>query len=411
MFLFSAPKATVPGAEDDMARYIQTTNAHRGIDRRLRATLLLLVVAVLLIPVTLLAPHDVFGFGASTSAANIVSGTGGRVQAIGEMFSGSAAGRAMEIYFWQALAVALAGAALALSGAVFQGALKNALAAPSTLGVTAGGTLGTVIYTLLFMLPATETGVTIMKASEMAAYFENLDPLEYIITTQQRAFCSLVGCLIVVALVLIVAYVAGRGRVSKVGLIISGQVFAAIIAGVVEMVRFYIRDHGTEAQLSAMRNIVGGSFSSITGPMDVAIIVVPVVLGIAIIMLLRTRLNLLAFDEEEARSMGLSTNRTRNAVVIVCTVLTAVIISFCGAVGFVGFLVPHLARKIVGPDFRYYIPASICLGAAYLLIANAIMQMFTLFAGSIGTFTSIIGVIAFAYLAIKNRAKGNVDWV
>ena len=138
---------------------------------------------------------------------------------------------------------------------------------------------------------------------------------------------------------------------------------------------------------------------------------VPVILGIVIIMAMRYRLNLLAFNDEEAQSLGISVNVTRNTVIVVCTVLTAVIVSFVGSVGFVGFIVPHLARKMVGPDFRYYIPASICLGAAYLLVAFYLANMSGVFQGSVGTLTSIVGVVFFVVMAVRQRARGNADWI
>ena len=109
--------------------------------------------------------------------------------------------------------------------------------------------------------------------------------------------------------------------------------------------------------------------------------------------------------------MGISTMATRNFMVAICTIMTALVVSFCGTVGFVGFLIPHIARRIVGPDFRYYIPASICMGAIYLLLAHYIMNLGGFLAGSLGTFTSLIGVVFFIAVAIRQRARGNVDWI
>ena len=397
---------------DEVSVYNEQMDERYAMDRRLKVVVALLVAAVVLVPLTMVLPTHVLDTGSAEEAlAWAGTSLGGRIKAVSEIFSGTAAGSAMAIVLWQTLAVFLAGAALALNGAVYQGALKNALASPSTLGVMSGGTLGTVVYTLVFTFPQLEQGQDYILLSDAVARYAGMNVFEYIVATQMRALCSVAGCFLVVALVLLIAHIAGRGKVSKVGLLISGQVFSAVITSFVEMVRVYLRDNGTDAQYEAVRSIVGGGIDNVVTPLDVVLIAVPVAIGICIVMALRYRLNLLAFNDAEARSMGLSTTRTRNAVIVVCTILTAVIVSFCGSVGFVGFLVPHLVRKMVGPDFRYYIPASICMGAIYLLLAHYIMNLGGFLAGSLGTFTSLIGVVFFIVVAIRQRARGNVDWI
>ena len=298
-----------------------------------------------------------------------------------------------------------------MNGCIFQGALKNALASPSTLGVMSGGTLGTLVFTLLFGVPAAEETVRAVTASELQSQLDAMDLPTYIFATQGRAICSLVGCFAIVALVLLIAHIAGRGKVSKVALLIAGQVFTALIAGVIAVIRTWIIMYGTVDQQAAIQTIAGGSVSDIVGPTSLAALAVPIIIGTVIIMFMRQRLNLLAFNEDEARSMGLKTAFTRNLVIIVCTVLTGIVVSFVGAVGFVGFLVPHLARKVIGPDFRYLVPTSMLFGALFLLFANYLMNLTSLFSGSLGTLTSIVGIVFFIIVAVRERARGNVDWV
>ena len=382
------------------------------MDPRLRTTALLCVCAIVAIPLTSILPTHLFDFGGFDSSVALVGNSVmGRINALSQIGSGSAAGMAVMIYLSQIIAVAIAGAALALNGAVYQGAMKNALASPSTLGVMSGATLGNLAYTLLIALPSELEQDSFLRVSEIQEKMNSLTTLDYIMTAQGRTLCCLAGCAIVVALVLLVAFMAGRGRISKVGLLVTGQVFTAVIASIIEMVQFYLRDFGTESQQLAARSVVGGSFEHFYDLASVALMAVPVLVGIVIVMALRNRLNLLSFDDDEARSMGISVNSTRVAVIAVCTVLTAVIVSFCGSVGFVGFIVPHLARKLVGPDFRYFIPASIFLGALYLTVAYYLMNMSGIFQGSVGTFTSVIGVVFFAVMAVRQRARGNADWL
>ena len=419
---FAFGDAAVPGQESagkglvspdtPAAVYSEGQRGRFSLDPRLRTTVLLLVLAVILVPVSAVLPQHVFGYaGFNSSLAKLGSSLGGRIAALFQIGSGSAAGMAAEIYLCQILAVAIAGAALALNGAVYQGALKNALASPSTLGVMSGATLGNLVYTMFILFPMEQQQSSLLLVDETQSYLATLDPLAYLAATQGRVMLCIAGCAVSVALVLSVAFIAGRGRISKVGLLVTGQVFSAVVASVIEMAQYYLRDHGTEAQQQAIRSIVGGNFNNFIDWYDIMLLAVPVAIGAAIVLGMRNRLNLLAFDDEDARSMGINVNVTRNAVIAVCTVLTAVIVSFCGSVGFVGFLVPHLARKMVGPDFRFYIPASLCLGAAYLTIAYYLMNMSGLFQGSVGTFTSVIGLVWFAVMAVRQRARGNVDWL
>ena len=116
-----------------------------------------------------------------------------------------------------------------------------------------------------------QTQEAVRTVSELVDQQAQLDPFDYFVAAQAHALFSLAGCFVVVALVLAIAYIAGRGHVSKIGLLISGQVFTAIIQGVIDMIRYYIRDHGTEAQMTALRNAVGGGFENMWSPLQVPI--------------------------------------------------------------------------------------------------------------------------------------------
>ena len=398
--------------DDSVSVYAAQMNARYAMDHRKRTTIILLVLALVMIPLLVILPGSwLKGSEIANGVAGFAEHLGGRVTALGLWIQGSPDGVPMGIFFWQTATVAVVGAVLAMNGAVFQGALKNALASPTTLGVVSGGTLGSVIYTLLFEVPVTEEAVTYVYASELSEQLSALDPLQYFFAVQGRFLFSLVGCMVVTVLVLLVAYIAGRGKVSKVALIIAGQVFTAFASGVVTIIRYYVYYNGTDQQQAAIMGIMSGSVDNVMGFEDFALIAIPAVIGFAIILHMRFKLNLLAFDEAEAKSLGIKTNVTRNTVMIVCTVLTAVVVSFCGTVGFVGFLIPHIARRMVGPDFRFLLPCSACLGAVFLLLVNYVMHLGNFFSGSLGTFTSIIGAVFFFAMVVVQRRRGNVDWV
>ncbi|MBO4365635.1 MAG: iron ABC transporter permease [Eggerthellaceae bacterium] len=401
---------------DEVSVYNEQMDARFAMDPRSRTLLILTIAVIILIPLFVVTPTGwLTADGLANGLAGWIDTFQSNLRALGNWISGVPDGNGISIVFYQTLIVAIIGAALATNGAIYQGAMKNALASPSTLGVMSGGTLGTVIYLLVFMMPETgdllETGVEVTTASEVIAQFQDMSIPEYILTTQLRSLCSVVGCFVVVGLVLLIAYIAGKGKVSKSALIISGQVFSAVISGAIGVVRTYLTLYGTEAQVEAIRMSVGGSVNYVTNIVDVALIAIPLIIGFIIVMRLRFKLNLLAFGDEEARSLGISVNFTRNAVMIVCTIMTAVVVSFCGNVGFVGFLVPHVARKFVGPDLRYLVPASALVGSVYLLISNYVMSLGNILSSSLGTFTSLIGVIFFIVALVSQRRQGNADWV
>lgn len=400
------------GHKDEVSVYTAQMDAKNALDGRVRSILIAAVLTIVLIPLIIILPKGLLGSGSpGISPAYIVEAMAANITGLVNWLTGGPVTTGASILFWQIAALAFVGAALAVNGCVFQGALMNALAAPSTLGVMSGATLGTLVYTLAFGVPATAEIFTVIQASELREQLGQMDVGSYLFATQGRALCSMAGCFIAVGLVLLVAHIAGRGKVSKVALLIAGQVFAALITGVIAVIRTYLLFYGTEEQQQALLTIVGGDISTVTGPLSFAVLVVPLVVGIAIIMAMRFRLNLLAFGDEEAKSMGISTMRTRNTVILVCTALTGVVVSFVGAVGFVGFLVPHLARKVVGPDFRYLVPASALFGSVFLLVAYYLMQATSIFSGSLGTLTSLVGAVFFLIAVIRERARGNVDWV
>ncbi|MDO4502599.1 MAG: iron ABC transporter permease [Coriobacteriia bacterium] len=399
--------------QNEVSAYSAQMKARYAMDPRKRALIIMGVMVVVCALVFVILPTGwLTEEGMRRGLAGWIEALQMNLRAASNALSGVPDGNGLTIIFWRTLALVLVGATLAVNGAVYQGALKNALASPSTLGVMSGGTLGSVIYTLVFGTGAVAaSGVTSVANEEVAANMASLTTVDYIMATQLRAFFSLAGCFVIVGLVLLIAYIAGKGKVSKAALVIAGQVFAAVISGIVSVIRNYITYFGTEEQIQAMRTTVNGSIDSIMGPLEFLLIAVPLAIGLIYVFCMSSRLNLLAFNDEEAKSMGISVGMTRNSVILVCTVMTAVVVSFCGNVGFVGFLVPHLARKMVGPDLRFLIPASALVGSLYLLVSNYVMQMGNLLSGSLGSFTSIIGTIFFLVAIIQQRRRGNVDWI
>ena len=138
------------------------------------------------------------------------------------------------------------------------------------------------------------------------------------------------------------------------------------------------------------------------------LVAIPVLLAITAVMLMRSRLNLLVFGEDEARSMGIRVELTRNLMVGIVTFLTAIVISFCGQIGFVGFIIPHLARRFVGPDFRYLVPGSALLGAVCMMTVYYIATVIG-YSSNINFVTSLVGGTIFLIMIIRFRNKRYAD--
>ena len=128
-------------------------------------------------------------------------------------------------------------------------------------------------------------------------------------------------------------------------------------------------------------------------------------------MAIRPKLNSLTFSDEEARSMGLATRKTRALLVGTCTAMTAIVIAYCGNLGFLGFLIPHLTRSLVGPNFKYLIPASAVVGSLFLTLSYFVSSQWVEMSGATGMFTSIVGGLLFIIIALRSRNKRSVDFV
>lgn len=394
----------------EAAAYVAQLQQKKIHDRRVRVFATSLVIALVLLPVLTILPTGVFS-GNGMTLALFLEQTGTNIVVLANWITGGSVVSGISVVFLQMLAAGIVGAALALNGCIYQGALNNALASPSTLGVVSGGTLGTLAYTLVLGVPASVGTATIVQASDVQAQLDAMDIWTYVLESQARFLFSLVGCLIVVGLILCISHIAGRGKTSKVALLIAGQVFATLITGVEAVIKSYINFYGSLEQQEALASVVGGSINAISNWISLAVLAIPLVIGAIIIICMRGRLNVLAFDPDEAKTMGLSVTATRNFVIVVCTILTGVVVSMVGSIGFVGFIIPHIARRIVGPDFRFLVPVSMTFGAVFLMLCNYLMNMTGILTGALGVFTSLIGAVFFLVVVIKERRAGNVEWV
>ncbi len=258
----------------------------------------------------------------------------------------------IEMYYCQFLGVALAGAALAACGAAFQGVFKNVLAGPSTMGVMSGGSMGCMIYLLVFYGSSTVS----------------LDILPRLSGLLQPIF-TLAGCFGGVLLILAVSLIAGRGKVSSDTMVIAGTVFSGVISNIMLVIQYWIiANDPSDSRIEMLRLMMMGNFTQLTSLTAVMIMGIPILICLFVLLFCSGKMNLLSFGEEDAQAMGLNVRRYKNLMILTGTVLTAMVVAFCGRIGFIGFLVPLVVRRMTGPDMRKLLPAAMTFGALLMTL-------------------------------------------
>ncbi|MGN0077601.1 MAG: FecCD family ABC transporter permease [Coriobacteriales bacterium] len=387
----------------------QAAQGH-GLDPRARTVFIICVVFLCVYAAGIIVPKDMLnealhyaGYNQGYSLAWFVQSLQENVAGLAALLTGSAGsgspvGYQMLLY----VIVALTGAGMALSGAVYQGSFKNELVTPSALGVMGGSTLGMAVFIALFVR---DDGSGFAGLRSLFTGAGTGDALAGMWASYGLALCSFAGCLLVVGLVVFTMRVFNRGQMSGIGMILTGQVVGAVCGGIVNIVRYYFVYTNPEgAQAYALQQIQVSTFYRHFTLVDVVAILVPVLACFALIMSLNQKMMLLTLSEDEARALGADTGWIKVVLVGACTLLTAIIVSFCGHTGFIGFLAPHIARRLVGPNFKYLLPASMAVGAVFVLASYVLVQM-TLgpaYETVAGVFISIFGACVFLFTAIRS---------
>jgi iron complex transport system permease protein len=259
---------------------------------------------------------------------------------------------------------------LALSGAAYQGIFRNPMVSPDILGASSGAGLGAALGILL---------------SVSSAYVQVF---------------SFLGGLAAVSLSYCLSLRFSRGGDGRVlVLVLTGMVISALCASFTSLTK-YVAD--PYSKLPAITFWLMGGLSAI-GPSDLPRVGIPFVIGALPLCLLRWRFNILAFGDDEARSMGLNPTRLRLLSIACATLLTSAAVSVAGLVGWVGLFVPHLARLLSGPNYRRVVPMSALLGALFLLAADDVARNLFAMEIPLGILTSLVGAPFFIALLSRNR--------
>lgn len=265
------------------------------------------------------------------------------------------------------LIACLVGCSLSAAGAAFQGVFQNPMASPDILGASSGAAFGAALAILLG------------ASSQMITVF------------------AFIASMATVLLVFLIAEHAPGLKV--VNLILAGIMVGSLFSAGTSYVKL-VADPTN--QLPAITYWLMGSLSG-SKLRTVAYAFFPMAIGIIPLFLLRWRINLLTLGDEEARTLGVNTDVLRFAMIVCSTLITAASISVSGMIGWVGLVIPHLARKLVGSNYRYLLPASMLAGAAFLLIVDDVSRNLLAVEIPIGILTALIGAPFFIYLICRRE--------
>lgn len=263
----------------------------------------------------------------------------------------------------------LIGAALAAAGAAYQNMFRNPLVSPDILGVSAGAAVGAVLGIFL--------SLNVIMIQSLAFFF-GLGAVGLVYAISNRV----------------------RGHDPLLVLVLAGVVVGSLLGACVALMKYLADPYN---QLPAITFWLLGSLAS-ASPEDVWSALPLMLLGLVPMWMLRWRINLLSLDDEEARALGVETGRIRLVVIVAATLMTSAAVAISGVIGWIGLVIPHFARLLVGPDFSRLLPASILLGAAFLLGVDTLARTVARIEIPLGVLTAFVGTPLFLWqLATARR--------
>lgn len=268
------------------------------------------------------------------------------------------------------LAAACVGAALSAAGAAYQSLFRNPLVSPDILGVSTGAGLGAVAGILLGLPVAAIQGL------------------------------GFVGGLATVMLVAALARMLRSGSELLV-LVLAGIVVGALAGAAISLIKVLADPY---EQLPAITFWLLGSLAAVKTE-DLATTVPIVCIGLVPLLLYRWRIGVLSLGDDEARGLGVDVVRLRMIVIAAATLVTASAVSIAGVIGWVGLMVPHMARLLVGPRFDRLLPASILLGAAFMIAVDTLARSAARIEIPLGVLTALIGGPIFVWLLARGRRE------
>jgi len=264
----------------------------------------------------------------------------------------------------------LVGAGLAIAGASFQGLFRNPLVSPDVLGVSSGAAFGAA-FGILF------SGINNFTMA-MALIFGILSV--FMTYTLSRL----------------------RGESSTLSLVLSGMIISAVFSALISLIKYVADPYD---KLPAITYWLMGSFANASYD-NLKMVGSPILLGIVVLLMLRWWINILSLGDEEAYSLGVNPVKIRLVIIVTATLITASCVMVTGVIGWVGLVIPHICRMIMGVDHKNLLPASCIVGAIFMIIVDIIARTATAAEIPIGILTAIVGAPFFAILFKKSKG----DW-
>jgi iron complex transport system permease protein len=327
----------------------------------------IIIILFILLPVFWLAALSIGRF--PVPPQKVAAITAARLLPIRVTWTAQMENVVMNIRFPRVCAAALVGCALALSGAVYQGIFRNPLVSPDLLGVSSGACAGAA-WAILLHLEAWTVQVFSLGGGLAAVLISVSIP---------RLFKNRSSLMLVLA-----------------GVMVSG--FMNAVLGVMK----YMAD--PESELAAIVYWTMGSLASVRR-LDVLLAFPAIFAASAVILLLRWRINLLALEDAEARSLGINASAMRGWMVLCSTALTSSAICLSGTIGWVGLVMPHLGRLLTGQDHRYMLPASALLGAVFMIMVDTLARNISGSEIPLSILTGLLGTPLFIWLLLRRRMR------
>ncbi|MFP3156315.1 iron ABC transporter permease [Lachnospiraceae bacterium ZAX-1] len=261
------------------------------------------------------------------------------------------------------------GGALSLSGATYQGIFKNPLVSPDLLGVSSGACVGASIAILLGRTAA-QIQLVALAMGLLAVFCTTMIP---------KFFKNSSNLMLVLS-----------------GIIVSG--FMASVQGFLT----YIADPFSD--LATIIYWTMGSLASVRG-LDILRIGPVMFIAMAVLLLIRWRINLLSLSDYEAKTLGVNVPRTRGLAIVCATVLTASAVCMCGTIGWVGMIIPHFGRLLVGEDNRYMMPIATLLGMMFMVVVDTIARNLTSSEIPLSIITGLLGTPLFLWLLMRQKVR------
>jgi len=261
----------------------------------------------------------------------------------------------------------MVGCSLSAAGAAYQGVFQNPMAAPDILGASSGAAVGAALAILLQF-----SSTTVMLF----------------------AFCA---SLVTIALVMLISKIASGNKTLRI--ILAGIMVSSLCNSITSFIKLVADPNSILPEITYW---MMGSLAK-ARPTSVLFAAIPMAIGLTALLLIRWRINLLTLSDHEAKTMGVNVSIIRIIVIISATLITAASVSVSGLIGWVGLVVPHLARRLVGNNYKQLMPVSMLIGAIFLLIVDNVSRNLLLTEIPIGILTAVIGAPFFIWLITRRK--------